>query len=86
MTLGTHTVTTNKTKAAETIKAACPTGEPPHTPPGRLNAAGKRLQTLLQAVETVQPGAAGFLQVARRRPKGALQQYGPATFCCRAVN
>lgn len=47
-------------QAAETIKAACPTGEPPHTPPGRLDAAGKRLQTMLQAVETVQPALQDF--------------------------
>ncbi len=48
------------TQAADTIKAACPTGEPPHTPPGRLAAAGKRLQTMLQAVETVQPALRDF--------------------------
>jgi hypothetical protein len=48
------------TKAAETIKAACPTGDPPHTPPGRLGAAGKRLQTMLQAVETVRPALQDF--------------------------
>jgi hypothetical protein len=48
------------TKAAETIKAACPTGDPPRTPPGRLGAAGKRLQTMLQAVETVRPALQDF--------------------------
>jgi hypothetical protein len=48
------------TKAAETMKAACPTGDPPHTPPGRLGAAGKRLQTMLQAVETVRPALQDF--------------------------
>jgi hypothetical protein len=47
-------------QAADTIKAACPSGEPPHTPPGRLEAAGKRLQALLTAVETVQPALQDF--------------------------
>jgi LTXXQ motif family protein len=47
-------------QASDTIKAACPSGEPPHTPPGRLAAAGKRLQALLNAVETVQPALQDF--------------------------
>jgi hypothetical protein len=48
------------TQAAETIKGACPTGEPPHTPPSRLDAASKKLQAMLQAVETVQPALQDF--------------------------
>ncbi len=48
------------TQAADTIKAACPSGEPPRTPPGRLEAVGKRLQALLTAVETVQPALQDF--------------------------
>ena len=48
------------TQAAETIKGACPTGEPPHTPSSRLDAASKRLQAMLQAVETVQPALQDF--------------------------
>ena len=47
-------------QAADAIKAACPSGEPPHTPPGRLAAVGKRLQAMLQAVETVQPALQDF--------------------------
>jgi hypothetical protein len=46
-------------QAGDTIKAACPS-EPPATPPSRLEAEGKRLQALLQAVETVQPALADF--------------------------
>jgi hypothetical protein len=46
-------------QAADTIKAACPT-EQPATPPSRLAAIGKRLQAMLQAVETVQPALANF--------------------------
>jgi len=46
-------------QGADTIKAACPS-ETPATPPGRLAAVGKRLQAMLQAVETVQPALADF--------------------------
>jgi hypothetical protein len=41
-------------KAVDLIKAACPT-ELPATPPGRLAAEGKRLQAMLQAVQTIRP-------------------------------
>ena len=47
-------------QAADMIKAACPTGATPQTPPGRLEAIGKRLQAMLQAVETVQPALQAF--------------------------
>jgi hypothetical protein len=40
-------------KAADILKAACPS-QTPLTPPSRLGAVGKRLQAMLQAVETVQ--------------------------------
>ena len=46
-------------QAADTIKAACPSEEPA-TPPSRLAAIGKRLQAMLQAVQTVQPALADF--------------------------
>ena len=46
-------------QAADTIKAACPT-EAPVTPPSRLAAVGKRLQAMLQGVETVQPALSDF--------------------------
>jgi hypothetical protein len=46
-------------QAADMIKTACPT-EQPATPPSRLAAIGKRLQAMLQAVETVQPALANF--------------------------
>lgn len=41
-------------QAADIIKATCPS-EQPRTPPGRLEAIGKRLRAMLQAVQTVQP-------------------------------
>ncbi len=46
-------------QAADIIKAACPS-EVPATPPGRLAAVGKRLQAMLQAVQTMQPALADF--------------------------
>jgi len=41
-------------QAADIIRAACPS-EPPATPPARLEAIGKRLRAMLQAVQTVRP-------------------------------
>jgi hypothetical protein len=41
---------------------------------------------VLQAVETVQPSLHDFYNSLGDDRRGALQQYGPATFCCRAVN
>jgi hypothetical protein len=68
-------------KALETVRAACPTESLPLTPPGRLAAAEKRLEAMLQAVRTVQPALAEFygslsdeqkarFYLARRQPPG----------------
>jgi hypothetical protein len=46
-------------KGADIIKAACPS-ETPSTPPARLAAAGKHLQAMLQAVDTVRDPLAKF--------------------------
>ena len=46
-------------RASEIARAACPT-ERPITPPGRLAAAEKRLEALLQAVRTVRPAMDSF--------------------------
>jgi hypothetical protein len=46
-------------KAADMIKAACPS-ETPATPPSRLEAVSKRLQAMLQAVESVRPALDDF--------------------------
>jgi LTXXQ motif family protein len=46
-------------KAVDLIKAACPT-ELPAAPPGRLAAEGKRLQAMLQAVQTIRPSLDDF--------------------------
>ena len=47
------------TRAADTIKAACP-ADVPATPPARLAAVGQRLQAMLHGVETMQPALADF--------------------------
>jgi len=41
------------------LKAACP-AEQPLTPPGRIAAMEQRLDTMLQALDTVQPTLAKF--------------------------
>ena len=46
-------------RASEIARAACPT-ERPITPPGRLAAAEKRFEALLQAVRTVRPAMDAF--------------------------
>jgi hypothetical protein len=46
-------------KAADVINAACPS-EAPATPPSRLEAVGKRLHAMLQAVEIVRPALDDF--------------------------
>jgi hypothetical protein len=46
-------------KAVDLIKAACPT-ELPATPPGRLAVEGKRLQAMLQGVQTIRPALDDF--------------------------
>jgi hypothetical protein len=46
-------------KAVDLIKAACPT-ELPATPPGRLAVEGKRLEAMLQAVQTTRPALDEF--------------------------
>ena len=46
-------------KAAETIKASCPS-EPPATPPARLAAVGQRIQAMREAVNSVRGALAAF--------------------------
>jgi LTXXQ motif family protein len=46
-------------RAAQVLQAACPT-RPPSTPLGRLDAMGKRLDAMLQALEAVRPALAKF--------------------------
>ena len=50
-------------RASETARAACPR-ERPITPPGRLAAAEKRLEALLEAIRTVRPAMGLVLRIA----------------------
>jgi len=66
-------------QAADTIKAACPS-EAPTTPPGRLAAIGKRLQAMLQAVDTVQPALADFYNSLSDDQKARFNTMGKQLF------
>jgi hypothetical protein len=66
-------------QAAEMIKAACPS-EIPATPPSRLEAVGKRLQAMLQAVETVQPALADFYGALSDDQKARFNAMGQQLF------
>ncbi len=66
-------------QAGDTIKAACPS-EPPATPPERLAAVGKRLQAMLQAVETVQPALANFYNALSDDQKARFNTMGRQLF------
>lgn len=66
-------------QAADTIKAACPS-ETPATPPQRLAAVGKRLQAMLQGVETVQPALAGFYDSLSDEQKAHFNGMGRQLF------
>lgn len=66
-------------QAADTIKAACPSGAPA-TPPERLADAGKRLQAMLQGVETVQPALADFYNSLSDDQKARFNSMGRQLF------
>jgi hypothetical protein len=66
-------------QAADSIKAACP-GAPPATPPERLADVGKRLQAMLQGVETVQPALADFYNALSDDQKARFNTLGPQLF------
>jgi hypothetical protein len=58
-------------KAADIIKAACPT-ETSVTPPGRLAAAEKRLTAMLEAVRTVRPAMEAYYNSLSDEQKARL--------------
>lgn len=64
------------TKAAEGVKAACPT-EFAMTPTGRLEAMEKRLEAMLQAVKTVRPAFEKFYATLTDEQKARLNSVGP---------
>jgi hypothetical protein len=65
--------------AAETIKAACPS-EMPTTPPSRLAAAGKHLQAMLQAVDTIRPPLHDFYNALSDDQKARFNSMGKQLF------
>ena len=66
-------------QAAGTIRAACPSA-PPATPPERLADVGKRLQAMLQGVETVQPALADFYNSLSDDQKARFNTIGRQLF------
>ena len=66
-------------RAADLIKAACPS-EIPLTPPGRLAAVGKRLQAMLQAVQTIRPPLEDFYNALSDDQKARFNTMGGQLF------
>jgi hypothetical protein len=63
-------------KAAETLKAACRTDDVV-TPPARLTAIGKRLDTMLQAVKSVRTALENFYTTLSDEQKAQFEAIGP---------
>jgi hypothetical protein len=66
-------------QAADIIKVACPS-EVPATPPGRLEAVGKRLQAMLRAVQTIQPALTDFYNSLNDDQKARFNTMGRRLF------
>ena len=64
------------TKAADMLRASCPT-DIPLTPPARLAAVGKRLDTMLQAVKTVSAALNDFYGMLNDEQKARFEAIGP---------
>ena len=64
------------TKAADMLKAACLTDNP-ITPPARLAAVGKRLDTMLQAIKTVRSALNDFYGSLSDEQKARFEAIGP---------
>jgi hypothetical protein len=67
---------TATTQAADLLKAACPTDHP-LTPPARLAAVGKRLDTVLQAVKMVGSALNDFYATLSDEQKAKFEAIGP---------
>ena len=66
-------------RRADLIKSACPT-ELPATPPARLAAEGKRLQAMLQAVQTIRPALDDFYSSLSDDQKARFNTIGRQLF------
>jgi hypothetical protein len=64
------------TQAADLLKASCPTADP-LTPPARLAAVGKRLDTMLQAVKLVSSALNDFYATLSDEQKARFEAIGP---------
>jgi hypothetical protein len=64
-------------KAADMLKASCPTTEP-ITPPARLEAIANRLETMLQAVKIVRAALDDFYGKLNDEQKAQFEAIGPA--------
>ena len=64
------------TQAADLLKASCPTADP-LTPPARLAAVGKRLDTMLQAVKMVSSALNDFYGTLSDEQKAKFEAIGP---------
>jgi hypothetical protein len=64
------------TKAADLLKAACLSSDP-LTPPARLAAVGKRLETMLQAVKMVNVALNDFYGTLSDEQKARFEAIGP---------
>jgi hypothetical protein len=62
-------------KAVEILQAACP-DDTPLTPPGRLDAMEKRLQSMIDAAKTVKPALASFYSSLSGEQKARFNQIG----------
>ena len=62
-------------RAAQVLQAACPT-RPPSTPLGRLDAMGKRLDAMLQALDVVRPALAKFYDSLSDEQKARFNAMG----------
>ena len=64
------------TQAADLLKASCVTSDP-LTPPARLAAVGKRLDTMLQAVKMVSSALNDFYRTLSDEQKARFEAIGP---------
>ncbi|MGA9454603.1 MAG: Spy/CpxP family protein refolding chaperone, partial [Pseudolabrys sp.] len=62
-------------KAVEIMQAACP-DETPLTPPGRLDAMEKRLQSMIDAAKTVKPALQSFYSSLSGEQKARFNRIG----------
>jgi len=65
-------------KASDTLKAACPPNDDTITPTARLEAAGRRLDVLLQAVKSVRTALDDFYGSLSDEQKAQFEAIGPS--------